>query len=55
MAKPGDTEDLATLAKLDEDVLLDELQKRYENDKIYVSISLLMQPFLPASAFYSLQ
>ena len=33
----GETEDLATLAKLDEKVLLEELKVRYSQDKIYVS------------------
>ena len=33
----GEVEDLATLAKLDEKVLLEELKVRYGKDKIYVS------------------
>ena len=35
--KPGEVEDLATLSKLDDKVLLEELKIRYNNDKIYVS------------------
>ena len=35
--KPGEVEDLASLAKLDDKVLLEELKIRYSNDKIYVS------------------
>ena len=35
---PGHVEDLATLAKLDEEVLLKELKVRYDNNNIYVSI-----------------
>ena len=38
---PGKVEDLATLAKLDEKVLLDELKIRYYNNDIYVSSPLL--------------
>ena len=38
MAKRGETDDLATLASLDEAVLLQELKRRYEQDKIYVSL-----------------
>ena len=34
---PGKVEDLATLAKLDEQVLLNELKIRYNNNEIYVS------------------
>ena len=33
----GETEDLATLSKLDEKILLGELKSRYFKDKIYVS------------------
>jgi hypothetical protein len=39
-AKPwlkGQTDDLASLANLDENILLDELKARYAEDKIYVS------------------
>ena len=36
----GDVEDLATLSKLDEDILLTELRTRYMNDDIYVSESI---------------
>jgi len=35
---PGETEDLASLAKLDEKILLNELQVRYENNKIYTYV-----------------
>ena len=35
--KIGDTEDLATLAKLDETILLNELKVRFQNNTIYVS------------------
>ena len=35
---PGKVEDLATLAKLDEQVLLNELKIRYNNNEIYVSV-----------------
>ena len=38
MAVQGKTDDLATLASLDEAVLLQELKRRYEQDKIYVSL-----------------
>ena len=38
MAKRGETDDLATLASLDETILLQELKRRYEQDKIYVSL-----------------
>mgnify|MGYP000116711318 CR=1 FL=1 len=34
----GKVEDLATLAKLDEQVLLAELKTRYYNNDIYVSV-----------------
>lgn len=33
----GDVEDLATLAKLDEHILLAEIKERYSKNKIYVS------------------
>lgn len=33
----GEIEDLATLSKLDDKVLLEELKVRYTKDKIYVS------------------
>ena len=33
---PSHSSDLATLSKLDESVLLDELRQRYESDRIYV-------------------
>jgi myosin heavy subunit len=36
--KPGLVEDLATLAKLDEQVLMEELKIRYRNNDIYVSV-----------------
>jgi myosin heavy subunit len=36
-AAPGETDDLATLAKLDEKILLNELKLRYEKQQIYVS------------------
>lgn len=35
--KPGSVEDLATLSKLDDNILLDELRIRYNNNQIYVS------------------
>ena len=31
-----DAEDLATLSRLDEQVLVDQLHRRYDADKIYV-------------------
>ena len=34
---PGKVPDLATLAKLDEQILLNELKIRYYNNEIYVS------------------
>ena len=34
----GKTDNLAELSKLDEQIILDELRARYENDKIYVSV-----------------
>ena len=37
--REGEVEDLATLARLDEKVLLSELKARYNRDKIYVSFS----------------
>ena len=37
MADRGSTDDLASLAKLDEPTLLRELKSRYTRDKIYVS------------------
>ena len=37
MAGRGETDDLASLAKLDEATLLEELKSRYTRDKIYVS------------------
>lgn len=33
----GETDNLAELSKLDEDIILDELRTRYQNDTIYVS------------------
>lgn len=36
--EPGSVEDLATLAKLDDNILLDELRVRYNKNLIYVSI-----------------
>ena len=35
--QPGTTADLATLANLDDKVLLNELKIRYRNNNIYVS------------------
>ena len=35
---PGKVPDLATLAKLDEQILLNELKIRYYNNEIYVSL-----------------
>jgi len=40
----GKVEDLATLAKLDEQVLLAELKTRYYNNDIYVSVFYLLLP-----------
>lgn len=37
----GKVEDLATLAKLDDHVLLEELRARYRNNDIYVSNELV--------------
>ena len=37
MSARGETDDLASLAKLDETTLLEELKSRYTRDKIYVS------------------
>lgn len=48
---PGKVEDLATLAKLDEKVLLEELKLRYYNNDIYVSIK--RHHFLVLSIEYS--
>ena len=33
----GTTDDLASLGRLDESILLNELKHRYNNDRIYVS------------------
>ena len=35
-ARPGETEDLASLTHLNEAILLDELKARYKKDDIYV-------------------
>jgi len=35
--EPGSVQDLATLAKLDDNILLDELRIRYSRNQIYVS------------------
>lgn len=35
--RKGETDDLATLSRLDEATLLEELRVRYSKDKIYVS------------------
>lgn len=35
--EPGSVQDLATLAKLDDTILLDELRIRYNRNQIYVS------------------
>lgn len=40
-ARPGETEDLATLTHLNEVILLDELKARYKKDDIYVRIEQL--------------
>ena len=37
MPEVGETDDLATLSILDEATLLDELQQRYTQDRVYVS------------------
>ena len=34
----GETDDLATLSRLDENILLEELRSRYSKDRIYVSL-----------------
>lgn len=41
----GSVDDLATLAQLDEKILLNELKVRYSKDNIYVSITSMMDPF----------
>lgn len=33
----GETDDLASLSRLDENILLEELRSRYSKDRIYVS------------------
>ena len=38
MPSRGETDDLATLSRLDEATLLEELRFRYSRDKIYVSL-----------------
>lgn len=43
----GQTEDLATLSKLDDKVLLDELKARYNNDKIYTYVGDILVAFNP--------
>lgn len=35
----GTTDDLASLGRLDESILLNELKHRYNHDKIYVSVN----------------
>ena len=42
----GDTDDLATLSRLDENILLEELRSRYSKDRIYVSSVLHAHPHL---------
>ena len=37
MPEVGKTDDLATLSNLDEAILLEELQRRYAQDRVYVS------------------
>ena len=49
--KEGEVEDLATLARLDEKVLLNELKVRYNNDRIYVSTVLLVLTDITAIIF----
>ncbi len=44
--KEGEVEDLATLARLDETVLLKELKVRYSRDKIYVSCFLFLPEYV---------
>ena len=44
--KEGEVEDLATLARLDEKVLLNELKVRYNKNRIYVSNTLKHQNIL---------
>ena len=39
----GKTDDLATLSKLDEEVLMNELKIRYREDKIYVSFLFVLK------------
>ena len=46
MAFSGDTDDLATLSRLDEQVLVYQLHRRYDADKIYVRLlSLIFSDF----------
>ena len=42
-SRVGEVDDLATLAKLDESILLNEVKVRYQNDRIYVSIVPLLR------------
>jgi hypothetical protein len=56
MAFTEDTDDLATLSRLDEQVLVDQLHRRYDADKIYVSLVSLWGACQSAcSALISLQ
>lgn len=55
MAFSGDTDDLATLSRLDEQVLVDQLHRRYDADKIYVRVfSLIFSDFVTFSIALSL-
>ena len=45
-ARPGETEDLASLTHLNEAILLDELKARYKKDDIYVSIDNTRIPWI---------
>ena len=47
--KEGEVEDLATLARLDEKVLLNELKVRYHKNRIYVSNTLKHQNIIEYS------
>ena len=46
-AVPGQTQDLATLAQLDDSILLAHLRARYDDDTIYVSLALSHAIHLP--------
>ena len=54
----GDTDDLATLSRLDENILLEELRSRYSKDRIYVSSVRTPTPppaqYVPSITVYTL-